>query len=164
MSLKDIQKLLDKIIDEQKKPRVKLIEDEENETTQLKEITKGIRQIVKIKSDEFNGFKEYLKKIPTLSFYIASGYNTTIFVFVVFKKIVELDYPNIKCYRGFPSYWDNITWLWKQGIYVDSYGFIAGEDLRKKSTTAEDVLELSDEEAKSTLTLMDYTLYLELKK
>lgn len=159
MSLKEVQDLLNKIMKKEKnetKPKLNTGED-------LKSTTKGMKQIVKVSSKEFPGFKEFIKKRPELIFYIAAGIDDIIYVFCVFKKSIPIEYPGIKCFKGFNSYWESITWLWKHAIYMESYGFILGDELRKNTITADQILDLTDEEARSTLSLYEYTLYKELK-
>ena len=159
MSLKEVQDLLDKIMKKEKnetKPKLITVED-------LKSTTKGMKQIVKVSTTDFPGFKEFIKKRPELMFYIAAGKDDIVYIFCVFKKSIPIEYPRIKCFKGYNSYWESITWLWKHAIYMESYGFILGDELRKKTVTADQVLELTDEEARCTLSLNEYALYKELK-
>ena len=163
MSESDMTQLFDlikKIEQEQKEKKPSL---KTEEMSDLKPTVKGLKQIIRVSYREFEKFKEHLKGISSLLFYIASGYGDIVYVLAVFRKSVQIDYPRIRCYKGFSSYWENITWLWKQGIYVDSYGFVPGEELRKCEKVAEDILRLDDDEARSTLSLKDYALYLEVK-
>lgn len=158
MSLKEVQDLLNKIMKKNEtKPKINIVED-------LKTTTKGMKQIVKMSSKEFPGFKEFIKKRSELIFYIAAGIDEIVYVMVIFKKSIPIEYPGIKCFKGFNSYWESITWLWKHATYMESYGFILGDELRKNTITADQVLDLTDEEARSTLSLYEYTLYKELKK
>lgn len=161
MSNSEISKLIDlikKIENEQKKKKPKL-----NEIDKLKPIVKGMKQIIKMSYSEYENFKEYLKRVADLLFFITAGYNDDVYVLAVFRKSVQLDYPRIRCYKGFSSYWENITWLWKQCTYIDSYGFIPGEELRKYEVTADSILNLDDDEARTTLSLKQYKIYRKLK-
>lgn len=157
MSLRDVQDLLNKIIKEEKKPKL-------NKPIDLKETVTGMKQIIQVSLTNFSGFKEYLKRLPNLIFYIAAGEDDIVYVLVIFRRSVPVEYPGIKCFKGFSSYWENITWLWKRATFIESHGFICGEELRKNEPTAEQILNLSNDEALSTLSLRDYTLYKGLKE
>lgn len=127
---------------------------------------KTMKQIVTVKKRIYEAYSTYVKEHPDLRFYITTELNDICYMFIVYKKITEMKFFfGVVYYTVYPSYFENIAWIWKRGTLYETCNY--GGDLRQfdnEQPKAGEILEMPDEEARQVLSLKDYKIYLDLKE
>lgn len=126
---------------------------------------KTMKQIVTIRKSIYEAYSTYVQEHPDLRFYITTKCGDTYYMFIVYKKITDMKFfGGVVYWTVYPSYFENIAWLWKKGTLLETCNY--GGDLRQfdKQPRAGEILEMLDEEARQVLSLKDYKIYLDLKE
>lgn len=156
----------------EKKPRTKKVSVDD--WSNVKEIhprtavddKRTMKQIVTVRKHMYEMYGTYVKEHPDLRFYITTESNDIYYMFIVYKKITDMKFfSGVIYYTVYPSYFENIAWIWKRGTLYETCNYSG--DLRqfdKEQLRAGEVLKMSDEEARQVLSLKDYKIYLDLKE
>ena len=135
---------------------------------------KSNRFLVQTNVDNWQRVKDTLKNTRGFKLLVATIEDNKIFVFVVYKHSVEIERPD--CYfqiaKAFTTYWQNIEYICCKGTLYDNINFEPkwtsdnepGEVSNVMTRlSAKEVLNLSKEEAQTSLTIQDYLAYCNLK-
>ena len=153
---------------QEKKPTITLIEKFDKTVQEKKTVdtaSRAMKFIIEVPVKSYTAFSTELQENNQLRFYLASLEKETIWVFAVFLKTVDVKSKYDEIYhKAYPSYWESIEYIWKKGTFIDKYQFKGYNDFKYDKETAAEILGLSDEDAKSTLTLDEYYMYKKIKK
>lgn len=125
-----------------------------------------MKQIVSVYSNVYETYKNYVLENPQLRFYITCKNDNIYYMFIVYKKSVEMKFfGGVIYWTVYSSYLENIMWIWKHGMLVETYNYSGDlRQLDRNQPKAAEVLQMSDEEAQKTLTLREYAIYKKLKE
>lgn len=156
---------------DEKKPQIKkaLVDDwsdmKEIHPRSTNDMKKNMKQVVTVRESIYKTYSAYVQEHPDLRFYITTKCGDTYYMFIVYKKSTELKFfGGVVYWTVYPSYFENIAWLWKKGTLLETCNY--GGDLRQfdKQPKAGEILEMPDEDARQVLSLKDYKIYLDLKE
>ena len=134
---------------------------------------KSNRFLVQTNVDNWQRVKELLKKTRGFKSLVATKEGNKIHIFVAYKHSIEIEIPDyyFQIAKAFTTYWQNIEYICCKGTLYDNINFDPkwtndneiGEANVVTGLSAKDVLNLSKEEAQTSLTIQDYLAYCNLK-
>ena len=155
----------------EKKPHKSALVDDWSTMKPLKQHSntdnkKNMKHVVTVKKNVYDSYSSQIQENPKTRFYITTEKGDTCYMFIVYKTGVDLKpVEGVTYWTVYPSYFENIAWIWKRGMLYETYNY--GGDLRqfdKEQPRAGEILEMPDEDARQVLSLKDYKIYLDLKE
>lgn len=170
----DFLKQLDKFKERGKKPHVEIDEWAIKQKIHVRTANsdkKAKKHLVVVKKCMYKLYSAYVRKQPSLNFYITTEQNDYCYMFIVWNELTPMkQFTDIVYFTVDQVYSNNIAWILERGSIYELYDYDDEVRLSRdqietgRTLKASEILEMSDEEARQVLSLRDYKIYLDLKE
>lgn len=173
-NIMDFLKQLDKFKEREKKPHIEVDEWAIRQKIHVRTANsdkKAKKHLVVVKKCMYELYSAYVRRQPSLNFYITTEQNDYCYMFIVWNELTPMkQFTDIVYFTVDQVYSNNIAWILERGSIYELYDYDDEVRLSRdqietgRTLKAGEILEMSDEDARQVLSLKDYKIYLDLKE